>query len=188
MEQATLRNELKKYKRSLLEAERNVARMAEELKATKSSAEAEGSFVCPLEHGMSEDEAAQLKAAQDEAEEQKNEAMFIRKELEDLKRELWETKREKQVLESGADAERLEAQIEDWKGRVEDANMEIANLKEQIDMKDEELVYSFLGYTDFRMCCRINWLMRRKRWKNWKVEDPMPPTMTTWPSNCKPTI
>ncbi len=71
--------------------------MAEEIKTTKNSTDP--SFVCPLDHGMSEEEAALLKHAQEEAEENKNELMFAKKEIEDLKRELWESQRERKRLE-----------------------------------------------------------------------------------------
>ena len=140
MEQATLRNELKKYKRSLIEAERNVARMAEEIKHTKNSTDP--SFVCPLEHGMSEEEAALLKQAQEEAEENKNEAMFARKEVEDLKRELWEATREKNRLETegSEDVVALEAQVEELRGTNEDLDSEVKTLKNDVEMKDEEIV------------------------------------------------
>jgi len=140
VEQATLRNELKKYKRSLIEAERNVARMAEEIKHTKNSTDP--SFVCPLEHGMSEEEAALLKQAQEEAEENKNEAMFARKEVEDLKRELWEATREKNRLETegSEDVVALEAQVEELRGTNEDLDSEVKTLKNDVEMKDEEIV------------------------------------------------
>jgi phage host-nuclease inhibitor protein Gam len=140
VEQATLRNELKKYKRSLLDAERNVARMAEEIKATKNSTDP--SFVCPLEHGMSEEEVALLRQAQEEAEENKNEVMFAKKEVEDLKRELWETKREVQALEneSPEDVAALESQVEELKGINEDLDMDNKTLKDQVGQKDDEIV------------------------------------------------
>lgn len=141
VEQATLRNDLKKYKRSLLDAERNVARMAEEIKHTKNTTDP--SFVCPLEHGMSEEEAALLKQAQEEAEENKNEVMFAKKEVEDLKRELWETTREKNRLETEGtdDVVALEAQVEEFRGINEDLNSEIKTLKNEIELKDEEIVH-----------------------------------------------
>jgi hypothetical protein len=151
VEQATLRNDLKKYKRSLLEAERNVARMAEEIKHTKNSSDP--SFVCPLEHGMSEEEAAVLKQAQEEAEEQKNEAMFAKKEAEDLKRELWETTKEKTRLETEGsdDIVALEAQVDELKGINEELDSEIKTLKNEIELKDEEIVLPTKCFTDFRM-------------------------------------
>jgi chromosome segregation ATPase len=141
VEQATLRNELKKYKRSLIDAERNVARMAEEIKATKNSTDP--SFVCPLDHGMSEEEAALLRQAQEEAEENKNEVMFAKKELDDLKRELWEAKREIQSLENGnpEDVAALESQVEELKGVNEDLDMEVKTLKEEVGQKDDEIVW-----------------------------------------------
>jgi phage host-nuclease inhibitor protein Gam len=140
VEQATLRNDLKKYKRSLIEAERNVARMAEEIKNTKNSTDS--TFVCPLEHGMSEQEAALLKQAQEEAEENKNEAMFAKKEVEDLKRELWEVTREKNRLETegSEDVVALEAQVEELRGINEDLDSEVKTLKNDVEMKDEEIV------------------------------------------------
>lgn len=143
VEQATLRNELKKYKRSLLDAERNVARMAEEIKTTKSASDP--SFVCPLEHGMSEEEADQLRQAQEEAEENRNEVMFAKKEIEDLKRELWEARREKQKLENEGpeDVAALETQVEELKGANEDLDLENKKLQEEIGQKDDEIV-SFL--------------------------------------------
>jgi uncharacterized protein (DUF3084 family) len=151
VEQATLRNELKKYKRSLLDAERNVARMAEEIKSTKSSSDP--SFVCPLEHGMSEEEAALLKQAQEEAEENRNEVMFAKKEIEDLKREVYEIKREKQILERErpGDVGVLEEEVEKWKDANEDLNLEINSLKEQVDQKDDELVIP--NYTKLIVGC-----------------------------------
>ena len=146
VEQATLRNELKKYKRALLDAERNVARMAEEVKATKSSSDP--SFVCPLEHGMSEEEAAILKQAQEEAEDNKNEVMFAKKEIEDLKRELWEARREKQRLEEHGpeEVETLESQVEELKGQNEDLDMENKKFKMEIDQKDDEIVQPLLTF------------------------------------------
>ena len=69
---------------------RNIARMAEEIKTTKSASDP--SFVCPLEHGMSEEEADQLRQAQEEAEENRNEVMFAKKEIEDLKREEYQNR------------------------------------------------------------------------------------------------
>lgn len=140
VEQATLRNELKKYKRSLLDAERNVARMAEEIKTTKSASDP--SFVCPLEHGMSEEEADQLRQAQEEAEENRNEVMFAKKEIEDLKRELWEARREKQKLENEGpeDVAALETQLEELKGANEDLDLENKKLQEEIGQKDDEIV------------------------------------------------
>ena len=147
VEQATLKNDLKKYKRSLLDAERNVARMAEELKSTKeaSANTNDPSYVCPLDHGMSSEEVAQLKAAQEEAEEQRNEAMFAKKEVEDLKRELWEARREKQRLESLGtdDVVALEAQVEELKGLNEDLDLENKRLNETVDQKEDELVLPF---------------------------------------------
>lgn len=141
VEQATLRNELKKYKRSLVDAERNVARMAEEIKATKNSTDP--SFVCHLDHGMSEEEAAALKQAQEEAEENKNEVMFAQKEIEELKRELWETQRENQKLEDEGpeDVAQLEAQIEELKGVNEDLGLEVKTLREEVEQKNDEIVY-----------------------------------------------
>jgi phage host-nuclease inhibitor protein Gam len=144
VEQATLRNELKKYKRSLIEAERNVARMAEEIKNTKNSTDS--TFVCPLEHGMSEQEAALLKQAQEEAEENKNEAMFAKKEVEDLKRELWEATRENNRLETegSEDVVALEAQVEELRGINEDLDSEVKTLKNDVEMKDEEIVCTLI--------------------------------------------
>jgi DNA repair exonuclease SbcCD ATPase subunit len=140
VEQATLRHELKKYKRSLLEAERNVAKMAEEIKATKNTTDP--SFVCQLDHGMSEEEAAQLRSAQEEAEEYKNEAMFAKQEIEELKRELWEVKREKQELESSSpdDVIHLENQVEQLKGQNEDLDLENKTLKQEIEQREDEIV------------------------------------------------
>jgi predicted nucleic acid-binding Zn-ribbon protein len=140
VEQATLRNDLKKYKRALLDAERNVARMAEEVKTTKSANDP--SFVCPLEHGMSETEAAALKQAQEEAEDNKNEVMFAKKEIEDLKRELWEARREKQRLEEEGpdDVVALENQVEELKGVNEDLDLDVKKFREEIDQKDDEIV------------------------------------------------
>lgn len=115
--------------------------MAEEVKATKSSSDP--SFVCPLEHGMSEEEAAQLKQAQEEAEDNKNEIMFAQKEIEDLKRELWDAKRERQRLEQEGpeDVVALEAQVEELKGVNEDLDLENKKFKEEVDQKDDEIVY-----------------------------------------------
>jgi phage-related minor tail protein len=114
--------------------------MAEELKATKNTTDP--SFVCPLEHGMSEEEAALLRQAQEEAEENKNEIMFAKKEVEDLKRELWETKREVQALEneSPEDVAALESQVEELKGINEDLDMDNKTLKDQVGQKDDEIV------------------------------------------------
>ena len=151
VEQATLRNDLRKYKRSLLEAERNVARMAEEIKQTKNSSDP--SFVCPLEHGMSEEEAALLKQAQEEAEEQKNEAMFAKQEVEELKKELWETKKEMTKLETEGsdDVVALEAQVDELKGINEELDSEVKTLKNEIELKDEEIVMPTKCFTDFRI-------------------------------------
>jgi chromosome segregation ATPase len=148
--------------------------MAEELKATKDSAENEGSFVCPLDHGMSEAEAAQLRAALEEAEEMKNEAMFAKQENEELRNEVEELQKE---VERGGD-------VDEWKGKVDDADMEIANLKEQIDLKDEELVSSHSNITLIsRMCCKINWPTRGRNSKNSSYTDPA--TQTATPYNSK---
>jgi hypothetical protein len=118
--------------------------MAEEIKTTKSASDP--SFVCPLEHGMSEEEAAQLRQAQEEAEENKNEVMFAKKEIEDLKRELWEARREKQKLESEGpeDVAVLEAQVEELRGVNEDLDLENKKLQEEIGQKDDEIVALFL--------------------------------------------
>ena len=151
VEQATLRHEIKKYKRSLYDAERNVARMAEELKQAKETTGDQASFVCPLEHGMSDEEAAQLKRAQEEAEDARNEAMFSKQEIEDLKRELWEVKREKKQLEetaeggSAEDVAVLEGQIEELRGLNEDLDLEIKGLREDVEHKNDELVPVPLG-------------------------------------------
>jgi predicted nucleic acid-binding Zn-ribbon protein len=140
VEQTTLRNDLKKYKRALVDAERNVARMAEEIKATKNSTDP--SFVCHLDHGMSEEEAAALKQAQEEADEYKNEVMFAKREIEELKGELWETQMEKQKLENEGpeDVAQLEAQIEELKGVNEDLDMEVKTLREEVEQKNDEIV------------------------------------------------
>jgi len=94
---------------------------------------------------MSPDEAATLKAAQEEAEEQRNEAMFAKKEVEDLQRELWEARREKQRLESLGtdDVVALEAQVEELKGLNEDLDLENKRLNETVDQKEDELVLPF---------------------------------------------
>jgi len=139
-----LQTDLKKYKRALQEAERNVIRMAEEIKATKNNPSGDPSIACPLEHGMSEEEAAMLKAAQEEAEENKNEVMFAKKEVEELKRELWETRRQKQKLEEQADVAVWEKQVDELKGVNEDLQLEVGTLKEQVELKEEELVCFFL--------------------------------------------
>jgi phage host-nuclease inhibitor protein Gam len=185
VEQATLRNELKKYKRSLVEAERNVARMAEEIKATKHSTDP--SFVCPLDHGMSEEEAALLKQAQEEAEEARDEAMFAKKEVEDLKRELWETRKEKQRLENegGDDVAELEKEIEELKGINEDFDLENKQLKEQIEQKEDELVSHFFGSAKFRMFCRINWRMRRRKLLHWSRKVSVQLTTMSWLNSWK---
>lgn len=185
MEQATLRNELKKYKRSLVEAERNVARMAEEIKATKHSTDP--SFVCPLDHGMSEEEAALLKQAQEEAEEARDNAMFAKKEVEDLKRELWEVRKEKQRLENdgGEDVAALEKEIEDMKGINEDLDLENKQLKEQIEQKEDELVSHSFGSSKFRMFCRINWQTRRGELLHWSRRVSAQLTMMSWLNNWK---
>ena len=185
MEQATLRNDLKKYKRSLVEAERNVARMAEEIKATKHSADP--SFVCPLDHGMSEEEAALLKQAQEEAEEARDEAMFAKKEAEDLKRELWEVRKEKQRLENdgGEDVAALEKEIEELKGVNEDLDLENKQLKEQIEQKEDELVLHIFGSSKYRMFCRINWRTRRRELIHWSRRVSAQLTMMSWLNNWK---
>jgi predicted transglutaminase-like cysteine proteinase len=92
---------------------------------------------------MSEEEAAMLKQAQDEAEENKNEVMFAKKEIEDLKRELWECQREKKMLEDqgpGEDVGLLEAQVEELRGINEDLDLEVKALKDQVEQKEDELV------------------------------------------------
>ena len=123
--------------------------MAEELKSTKEASANvnDPSYVCPLDHGMSPDEAATLKAAQEEAEEQRNEAMFAKKEVEDLKRELWEARREKQRLENlgTEDVVALEAQVEELKGVNEDLDMENKRLSQEVEQKEDELVLSLFG-------------------------------------------
>ena len=131
--------------------------MAEEIKTTKNSTDP--SFVCPLDHGMSEEEAALLKQAQEEAEESKNEVMFVKKEIEDLKRELWESQRERKKLEDqgpGEDVGILEGQVEELRGINEDLDLEVKTLKDQIEQKDDELVVSCLCVSDFRICCKNN--------------------------------
>ena len=164
--------------------------MAEELKSTKeaSANTNDPSYVCPLEHGMSPEEAAQLKAAQEEAEEQRNEAMFAKKEVEDLKRELWEARREKQRLESigSEDVVVLEGQVEELKGISEDLNMEIKRLNDVVEQKEDELVLpSFLTWVNYRMCCRINWPKRRTRWRSWKLETSVLQMMTSSVNNSR---
>ena len=122
--------------------------MAEEIKTTKISTDP--SFVCPLDHGMSEEEAAKLKQAQEQAEEDKNELMFTKGEIEDLKRELWESERERKKLEdqgSGEDVGLLEAQVEELKGINEDLDQEVKTLKDQMEQKEDELV--------FHICIRL---------------------------------
>ena len=120
--------------------------MAEELKQAKETTGDQASFVCPLEHGMSDEEAAQLKRAQEEAEDARNEAMFSKQEIEDLKRELWEVKREKKQLEEEAegggaeDVAVLEGQIEELRGLNEDLDLEIKGLREDVEQKNDELV------------------------------------------------
>ena len=135
--------------------------MAEELKSTKeaSANTNDPSFVCPLDHGMSAEEAAQLKAAQEEAEEQRNEAMFAKKEVEDLKRELREARRETQRLESlgTEDMVALEAEVAELKGLNGDLDLENKRLSEAVEQKEDELVIIFrVSRVNARMCCRIN--------------------------------
>ena len=162
--------------------------MAEELKSTKEASEStnDPSYVCPLEHGMSPEEVAQLKAAQEEAEEQRNEAMFAKKEIEDLKRELWEARREKQRLESlgSEDVVALEAQVEELKGMNDDLDLENKRLNEAVEQKEDELVFPLLlTWVNCRICCRINWRMRRGRWRNWKPEGSVLQMMTSLVNN-----
>lgn len=144
VEQATLRHEMKKYKRSLLDAERNIQRMAEEIKQTKENTGDPASFVCPLDHGMSDEEAAEFKRAQEEAEDARNEAMFAKQEADELKRELWEVKREKKQLEDegvgSEDIAILEGQIEELRGVNEDLDLELKGLREEVEQKNDELV------------------------------------------------
>ena len=92
---------------------------------------------------MSEEEAALLKEAQEEADIQRNEAMFAQREVEALKEELRLVKIDKQKLEqegSPEDVVALEGQIEELRGLNEDLDMENKTLKEEIDQKDDELV------------------------------------------------
>jgi len=135
---------MKKYKRSLYDAERNIARMAEEIKQTKENTGDPASFVCPLDHGMSDEQAADFKRAQEEAEDARNEAMFAKQEVEELKRELWEVKREKKQLEEegagGEDVAVLEGQIEELRGVNDDLDLEIKGLREEVEQKNDELV------------------------------------------------
>lgn len=135
---------MKKYKRSLYDAERNIARMAEEIKQTKENTGDPASFVCPLDHGMSDEQAAEFKRAQEEAEDARNEAMFAKQEVEELKRELWEVKREKKQLEEegagGEDVAVLEGQIEELRGVNDDLDLEIKGLREEVEQKNDELV------------------------------------------------
>lgn len=130
--------------------------MAEEIKATKNSTDP--SFVCTLDHGMSEEEAAQLRQAQEDAEENKNEVMFAKQEIEDLKRELWEVKREKKELEESSpeDVVHLEGQVEELKGLNEDLDLENKTLKQEIEQKDDEIVWLFFCLTNVRISCKIN--------------------------------
>ena len=135
---------MKKYKRSLYDAERNIARMAEEIKQTKENTGDPASFVCPLDHGMSDEQAADFKRAQEEADDARNEAMFAKQEVEELKRELWEVKREKKQLEEegagGEDVAVLEGQIEELRGVNDDLDLEIKGLREEVEQKNDELV------------------------------------------------
>lgn len=151
--------------------------MAEEIKTTKSASDP--SFVCPLEHGMSEEEAAQLRQAQEEAEDNKNEVMFAKKEVEDLKRELWEARREKQKLESEGpeDVAALEAQVEELRGVNEDLDLENKKLQEEIGQKDDEIVFLFPCKFNVRIFFKINWRRRRGSWRNWSLVEV--PQMTT---------
>ena len=114
--------------------------MAEEIKTAKNTTDP--SFVCPLDHGMSEEEAAMLKQIQEEAEENKNEVMFAKKEIEDLKSELWKSERERKLLEDQGpdDVGLLETQIEELRGINEDLNLEVNTLKDQVEQKEDELV------------------------------------------------
>lgn len=185
VEQATLRNDLKKYKRALLEAERNVAKMAEEIKNTRNSTDP--SFVCPLEHGMSEEEAAMLRAAQDEAEEYKNEVMFAKQEIENLKRELWEVKREKQELENSSpeDIVHLENQIDELKGQKEDLEMENNNLKEEVGQKDDEIVLLLFNIAYFRIFCKIDLPNSKRKLRTSNLEESAQQMTMNWLSNCR---
>jgi predicted nucleic acid-binding Zn-ribbon protein len=151
--------------------------MAEEIKTTKSASDP--SFVCPLEHGMSEEEAAQLRQAQEEAEENKNEVMFAKKEIEDLKRELWEARREKQKLESEGpeDVAALEAQVEELRGVNEDLDLENKKLQEEIGQKDDEIVSLFPCTVNNRIFFKINWRRRRRSWSNWNLVEVLQMTM-----------
>jgi len=120
--------------------------MAEEIKQAKENTGDPASFVCPLEHGMSDEEAAELKRAQEEAEDARNEAMFAKQEIEDLKRELWDVKQEKKQLEEAAeggdteDVAVLEGQIEELRGLNEDLDLELKGLREEVEQKNDELV------------------------------------------------
>jgi predicted nucleic acid-binding Zn-ribbon protein len=120
--------------------------MAEEIKQAKENTGDPTSFVCPLDHGMSDEEAAELKRAQEEAEDARNEVMFAKQEIEDLKRELWEVKRVKKELEeevergSGENVSALEGQIEELRGVNEDLDLEVKGLREEVEQKNDELV------------------------------------------------
>lgn len=164
---------MKKYKRYLSDAERNVARMAEEIKQAKENTGDPASFVCPLDHGMSDEEAAEFRRAQEEAEEARNEAMFAKQEVDDLKRELWDVKVEKRQLEeaaaggNGEDVDMLEGQIEELRGLNEDLDSEVKGLREEVEQKNDELVSGprlhLTVLIGFRMCCKINWRKKNKK-------------------------